>query len=72
MDKTSIYSTRKKYRYGSIEMEMILIILGVSILGCSSLLIIGMLYANHQIRYRDGYDRELESDYQALMEQLRK
>ncbi|HGD5784789.1 TPA: hypothetical protein ACIZWF_001000 [Streptococcus agalactiae] len=52
-------------------MEMILIILGVSILGSSSLLIIGMLYANHQIRYRDGYDREL-SDYQALMEQLRK
>lgn len=55
-------------------MEMILIILGVSILGLgsSSLIIIGMLYANHQIRYRDGYDRELESDYQALMEQLRK
>lgn len=53
-------------------MEMILIILGVSILGSSSLIIIGMLYANHQIRYRDGYDRELESNYQALMEQLRK
>ncbi|HGD2254390.1 hypothetical protein [uncultured Streptococcus sp.] len=53
-------------------MEMILIILGVSILGSSSLIIIGMLYANYQIRYRDGYDRELESDYQALMEQLRK
>ncbi|WP_179854387.1 hypothetical protein [Streptococcus agalactiae] len=53
-------------------MEMILIILGVSILGSSSLIIIGMLYANHQILYRDGYDRELESDYQALMEQLRK
>lgn len=29
-----------------------------------------MLYANHQIRYRDEYDRELESDYQALMESL--
>ncbi|MCC9693159.1 hypothetical protein HK253_01810 [Streptococcus agalactiae] len=53
-------------------MGMILIIIGVIMLGCSSLLIIGMLYANHQIRYRDGYDRELESDYQALMEQLRK
>ncbi|MGT2945769.1 hypothetical protein [Streptococcus chenjunshii] len=50
---------------------MILIIL-VSVLGSFSLLTVGMLYANHQIRYRDGYDRELESDYQALMEQLRK
>lgn len=51
---------------------MILIILGISVLGSLTLLIAGILYFNHQIRYRDGYDSELESDYQALMDQLRK
>lgn len=41
------------------------------------LLLVGLfigswLYSSHQVRFRDGYDSELESDYQAMMEQYRK
>ncbi|HEM5005707.1 TPA: hypothetical protein U1181_001100 [Streptococcus suis] len=50
---------------------MILVVVGVFSLG-GSLFVVSMLYANHQIRYRNGYDDELEGDYQTLMEQQRK
>ncbi|HEM2787492.1 TPA: hypothetical protein U0611_001857 [Streptococcus suis] len=50
---------------------MILVVVGVFSLG-SALLVVSMLYTNHQIRYRNGYDDELEGDYQTLMEQQRK
>ncbi|HFI0136929.1 TPA: hypothetical protein ACGOWW_000064 [Streptococcus suis] len=50
---------------------MILVVVGVFSLG-GSLFVVSMLYANHQIRYRNGYDDELEGDYQTLMEQQSK
>ncbi|WP_162841145.1 hypothetical protein [Streptococcus suis] len=50
---------------------MILVVVGVFSLG-GSLFVVSMLYANLQIRYRNGYDDELEGDYQTLMEQQRK
>lgn len=34
------------------------------------ILVIGVLKSNHVIRYVDGYDSELESDYQAIISQF--
>lgn len=48
-----------------------IISLGVITLGIS--LFIGTwLYSSHQVRFSEGYDKDLESDYQALVEQMRK
>ncbi|WP_277294319.1 hypothetical protein [Streptococcus hyointestinalis] len=51
-----------------------IIILGVIILGMSLFILFigGWLYSSHQIRFSEGYDKDLESDYQALVEQMRK
>lgn len=45
--------------------------LGVITLGMSLFIVI-WLYSCHQVRFSEGYDKDLESDYQALVEQMRK
>lgn len=48
---------------------IMLIATGLVVILTGSLFIAGWLYCSHQIRFRDGYDSELESDYQAMIKQ---
>lgn len=47
----------------------VLIIISIVVVLLMILLTIGILKSNHAIRFKDGYDSELENDYQALIDQ---
>lgn len=51
---------------------IILLMMCLAIFLLGGLFIASWLYFSHQVRFKDGYDSELESDYQAMMEQYRK
>lgn len=51
---------------------MMLIMTCLIVLLAGGLFIAGWLYSSHQVRFRDGYDSELESDYQAMLKQYGK
>ena len=51
---------------------MMLIMICLIVLLAGGLFIAGWLYSSHQVRFRDGYDSELESDYQSMLKQFRK
>lgn len=47
---------------------VILILISILIV----IVVLGCLIRSHQIRYIDGFDKELENDYQAIVKQIRK
>lgn len=49
----------------------ILIIISIVVVSLMILLVAGILKSNHAIRFADGYDSELENDYQALIAQAK-
>lgn len=48
-------------------MKILLVV--ISIIVCFSVLTIGILKRNHKVRYANGYDSELEADYQTIINQ---
>ena len=48
-------------------MKMIVIIISVLVVLFTILIIVGVLKSSHDIRFADGYDSELENDYQAMI-----
>ncbi|WP_226957192.1 hypothetical protein [Streptococcus agalactiae] len=51
---------------------MMLLSLCLLLVLTSSVFVMSCLYCSHQIRFRDGYDSELETDYQELVKQYGK
>ena len=51
-------------------MKILLVVISIIVLFIV-LTIIGSLKINHRIRYANGYDSELENDYQALIAQAK-
>lgn len=48
-------------------MKMLLVV--ISVIGILFVvLLIGILKGNHKVRYANGYDKETESDYQAIIQ----
>lgn len=53
-------------------MKMIVIVMSVLVILFTILLVAGILKSNHDIRFAEGYDSELESDYQAMIEHTKR
>lgn len=51
-------------------MKILLVIISIVVL-LFVVLIAGILKGSHAIRYVNGYDSELENDYQAMIAQIR-
>lgn len=51
-------------------MKILLVVISI-IFVLFVVLTIGILKVNHRIRYANGYDSELENDYQALIAQAK-
>lgn len=49
-----------------------LIVIGLVFSLSLVLFILGWAHSSHSIRYRDGYDSELETDYQEMLKYLGK
>lgn len=48
-------------------MKILLVVISIVIV-LFVVLIIGILKVNHRVRYANGYDSELENDYQTMIE----
>lgn len=47
-------------------MKILLVVISIVVL--FSVLTIGILKGNHKVRYANGYDSEIENDYQTMIE----
>lgn len=47
-------------------MKILLVVISIVVL--FSVLTIGILKGNHKVRYANGYDNEIENDYQTMIQ----
>ncbi len=58
--------TYREETKGREKMKILLVVISIVVL--FSVLTIGILKGNHKVRYANGYDNEIENDYQTMIQ----